>query len=184
MSKAVPDDVLKVREEAELLFDRETVDSAVDRLAVRLSVDLVHTHPVVICVMTGGLILTSDLLQRFHFPLELDYVHATRYQGDIVGHDLEFRVVPSTDVHDRTVLVVDDIFDRGTTLAAVTHLLVERGASRVLSAVLMDKVVAEPRPIQVSYAALRCPDRYVFGRGMDYRGYWRNLAGIYAVNGS
>ena len=70
MSKSVPDEVLKAREQAELLFDRETVDRAVDQLAVRLSAELASAHPVVVCIMTGGLILTSDLLQRFHFPLD------------------------------------------------------------------------------------------------------------------
>lgn len=184
MSKAVPDEVLKVRESADLLFDRESVDRAVDQLAVRLSLKMVDAHPVVICVMTGGLILTADLLKRFHFPLEVDYVHATRYAGGTSGGALEVRVVPATDVRGRVVLVVDDIFDRGTTLASVKALLQEAGAERVLTAVLVDKMVAEPRPLEVDYAALRCPDRYVFGRGMDYHGYWRNLAGIYAVRGS
>jgi hypoxanthine phosphoribosyltransferase len=184
MSKPVPDEVLKVRASADLLFDRETVDLAVDQLAVRLSVALVDTHPIVICVMTGGLVLTADLLKRFHFPLEVDYVHATRYANDVVGGELALRVLPTTDVRGRVVLVVDDIFDRGTTLAAVKHSLIDAGAERVMTAVLVDKEIAAPRPIAVDYAALRCPDRYVFGRGMDYRGYWRNLAGIYAVSGS
>jgi hypoxanthine phosphoribosyltransferase len=184
MTKPVPDDVLKVRESADLLFDRESVDRAVDRLAVRLSLKMVDAHPVVICVMTGGLVLTADLLKRFHFPLEVDYVHATRYAGGTSGGALEVRVLPATDVRGRTVLVVDDIVDRGTTLASVKALLEEAGAARVLIAVLVDKMVAGPRPIEVDYAALRCPDRYVFGHGMDYHGYWRNLAGIYALRES
>jgi hypoxanthine phosphoribosyltransferase len=181
MSKPVPNEVLEVRASADLLFDRAMVDRAVDQLAVRLSVALTDAHPIVICVMTGGMMLTSDLMKRFHFPLELDYVHATRYANDTTGGALEIRVAPALDVRGRTLLVVDDIFDRGTTLAAVKQLLESAGAERVLTAVLVDKTIAAPRPIDVDYAALRCPDRYVFGRGMDYRGYWRNLPGIYAV---
>ena len=182
MSKSVPDDVLKVRESAELLFDRESVDRAVDQLAVRLSLALVEAHPVVICVMTGGLILTADLLKRFHFPLEVDYVHATRYDGDLVGGELRMRTTPATDVTGRTVLVVDDIFDHGTTLRAVQRALDRLGVASQRTAVLVVKRRKRGRRgPRVDVSGLVVDDVYVFGSGMDYRGHWRELGGVYAL---
>jgi hypoxanthine phosphoribosyltransferase len=81
----------------------------------------------------------------------------------------------------RTVLVVDDIFDQGWTMRGVVAKVSSLGAAQVLSVVLVDKQVAHARPMEVDYAALTAPDRYLFGCGMDYHGHWRNLPAIYAL---
>lgn len=170
-----------IRERADVLFDASAVDRAVDQLSLRLAVDLGESNPIVMCVMTGGIVLTAELLLRFDFPLELDYLHVTRYGGDTQGGDLNWRGGPVMDVRERTVLIVDDILDHGHTLEAVVLRLRELGAAEVLSAVLVEKEMDRPKRALADYVALKCPDRYVFGRGMDYKGYWRNLRGIYAV---
>jgi hypoxanthine phosphoribosyltransferase len=76
-------------------------------------------NPIILCVMIGGLVPMGNLLPRLDFPLEVDYVHATRYCGDIHGGELQWKVRPSLNIVDRTVLVVDDILDGGVTLAAI-----------------------------------------------------------------
>ncbi len=176
-------DVNAARAAAECLFDAAAVARAVDQLAVRLAVRLDGTHPIVMCVMNGGLILTAELLLRLHFPLEVAYVHATRYRDATQGATLEWRALPSADVDARTVLLIDDVLDEGHTLAAVVDRLRAGGAAAIVTSVLVDKEVAGPRPVRVDEAAVRCPDQFLFGHGMDYRGHWRNLAGIYALPG-
>ncbi len=178
---AVLADVTAARAAAECLFDAAAVARAVDQLAVRLAVRLDGTHPIVMCVMNGGIILTAGLLLRLHFPLETAYVHATRYRHATQGATLEWRALPSADVEGRTVLVVDDVLDEGHTLAAVVDRLQAARATSVVTAVLVDKQIGRPRPVRVDEAALRCPDRFLFGHGMDYRGHWRNIAGVYAL---
>ena len=174
-------DILAAREAAECLFDSAAVERAVDQLAVRLALRLDEAHPIVMCVMNGGMILTAELLLRLHFPLEVSYVHATRYRDATRGALLDWRALPSIDVRGRTVLLVDDVLDEGHTLAAVVERLRESGAGTIVIGVLVDKDIGRPRPVRVDEAALHCPDRFLFGHGMDYRGHWRNLAGIYAL---
>jgi hypoxanthine phosphoribosyltransferase len=177
----VPSDIIAAREAAECLFDAAAVERAVDQLAVRLTIALHDAHPIVMCVMTGGIILTAELLLRLHFPLEVSYVHATRYRDATQGAVLEWRAQPASDVSGRAVLLIDDVLDEGHTLAAVAARLRESGAVRIVTAVLVDKEIGRPRPVRVDEAALHCPDRFLFGHGMDYRGHWRNLAGVYAL---
>ncbi len=184
MSKSlsgVPSDILAARDAAECLFDATAVERAVDQLAVRLTLRLHDAHPIVMCVMNGGMILTAELLLRLQFPLEVSYVHATRYRDATQGSVLEWRALPAADVAGRTVLLIDDVLDEGHTLAAVDARLRESGAVTVVTAVLVDKQIGRSRPVRVDDAALQCPDRFLFGHGMDYRGHWRNLAGIYAL---
>jgi len=177
----VPADVLAARDAADCLFDAAAVERAVDRLAIRLALKLADAHPIVVCVLNGGLPLTAELLLRFQFPLEVTYVHATRYRDALRGAQIEWRAKPDLAVEGRNVLVVDDVLDEGHTLAAVVERLVASGARSVATAVLVDKIIDRPRPITVDDAALTCHDRFLFGHGMDYRGHWRNLAGVYAL---
>src|SRR5215470_19540380 len=107
----VPADVLAARDAADCLFDGATVERAIDRLAIRLTLKLAETHPVVVCVLNGGLPLTAELLLRFQFPLELTYVHATRYRDALRGAQIEWRAKPDLSLERRNVLVVDDVLD-------------------------------------------------------------------------
>jgi hypoxanthine phosphoribosyltransferase len=102
------------------------------------------------------------------------------------GKLLDWRVRPTQDLRDRTVLVLDDVLDEGYTLLAVMDHLRSEGASEVLSAVLVDKRhehKAEPN-MRPDFCGIEAPDRFLFGCGMDYKGYWRNAPGIYAIKGS
>ncbi len=85
----------------------------------------------------------------------------------------------------RSVLIVDDILDEGTTLAAIIDYCKAQGASEVLTAVLVDKEHnRKARPdLKCDFTGMTVEDRFLFGYGMDYKGYWRNAPGIYAVKG-
>lgn len=176
-------DIRRIRDEAECLADGPTIDAAIGRMALDITNRLSNTDPLVLVVMNGGLILAGRLLPLFDFPLELSWLHATRYGHDCQGGKIEWHAPPNIDMHERTVLVVDDILDVGHTLLAITNRLLEQGASKVLTAVLVDKQhnrKALPG-LKADFTGLEFPDRFLFGSGMDYRGYWRNAVGIYAV---
>jgi hypoxanthine phosphoribosyltransferase len=141
--------------------------------------------PLLLCVMTGGLVPASELFTRLDFPLQLDYLHATRYQGTRGGAELKWVARPSQALRGRTVLVVDDILDEGLTLAAILAYCREQGAAAVYSAVLVEKLhQRKASGLRADFVGVQVEDRYVFGYGMDYHGYWRNVRGIYAVAGS
>ena len=175
--------------DAERLYDASEVDDAIDRLAVRMAIDLQDARPILVCVMNGGLPFTAALMRRFAFPLELDYVHAVRYRGGSAvsgkveapqGGELEVRVDLTRDIVDRVVVLADDVLDRGTTLARVAARISQAGAARVYTAVLVNKRVPG-RTIAADYVALDAPNRYLVGCGMDCGGWYRNLNGIYAL---
>jgi hypoxanthine phosphoribosyltransferase len=174
-------DPLAVLHSADLLYDRPTVEAAIDRIAVQLTLDFAERLPVVISVLTGGIMFTGDLMQRLQFPLTLDYLHATRYRGETEGREVHWLAQPVNPVQGRNVLLIDDVLDHGDTLAAARQALLQQGAVAVYTVVLVDKQRSAAKPLQADYVALRAPDRYLFGRGMDYKGYWRNLDAIYAV---
>ena len=172
-----------IRANAICIHDAATVHRALDRVAADITDKLGETLPVVLCVLAGGIIPTGHLLTRLHFPLEIDYLHATRYRGDTRGKDVQWVCKPGISLQGRTVLVVDDILDEGHTLASILAHCKQEGAHEVYSAVLIQKLHGRRVPeITADYVGLEVDDRYVFGFGMDYKGYLRNLNGIYTLN--
>ena len=177
--------IRQVMREADCLYTEAEVEAAIARVGAQITAEMAEFNPVVFCVMNGGLIFAGKLLTHLKFPLESSYLHATRYRNQTSGGDLFWKAKPEVSFMDRHVLIIDDILDEGHTLSAIVDFCKHSGARQVHTAVLIDKDhdrKASPG-LKADYAGLSCVDRYVFGYGMDYKAYWRNAAGIYAVKG-
>lgn len=174
------EDILK---NADCLHSPEDISAALDHLAEGITHELKNTFPLILCVMTGALIPLGHLLTRLIFPLEVDYIHATRYQGQIVGGELNWIVKPRTDLKDRTILVVDDIMDGGLTLGAIIDYCKMSKAKKVYTAVMVNKIRTREAGVdfEPDFTGLTTPNRYLFGFGLDYEEKWRNLPAIYAL---
>lgn len=172
-----------VSSRATCLYSEQVVETAIDAMASVIS-DRLHGHnPILLCVMNGGLILTGRLATRLKFHLQMDYLHATRYRNNTQGEDLRWERYPSISLEGRQVLVIDDILDEGDTLAAVMAHCQAQGARDVLSAVLVDKQHdRKTTNLKADFVGLEVPDHYLYGYGMDYKGYLRNAPGIFAVD--
>lgn len=175
----------QVMAEADCLYTDAEVNAAIHNMAHQINAELAEHNPVVFCVMNGGLIFAGQLLPLLNFPLELSYLHATRYRNQTRGGELFWKAKPELSFRDRTVLIIDDILDEGHTLHAILEYCRHEGAAAVKTAVLINKEHDRKAcpDFCADYAGLPCVDRYVFGYGMDYKGYWRNAPGIYAVKG-
>lgn len=176
-------EINRIMNEADLIHPYMKIDEAMTRMASEINNKLANSNPVVIVLLKGGLVLSGQLLPRLDFPLQLDYVHATRYRDKTEGGSLHWIAQLSMSIKDRMVLLLDDIFDEGHTLVAIRDYCLAAGAKQVQTAVLLDKQHDRKADLTVDYIGLTVPDRYVFGFGMDYKGYLRNANDIYAVKG-
>lgn len=178
-------EINQVMAEADCLIDEQQVQTAIQNMADDITGRLKDSNPLLFCVMNGGLIFTGQLLPRLNFAVQAEYLHATRYRQETTGGILEWKLQPDADMKDRVVLIVDDILDEGTTLCAIADYCRAHGAKEVLTAVLVDKQhdrKAHP-DLKADFTGLYVEDRFLFGYGMDYKGYLRNAPGIYAVKG-
>lgn len=166
---------------AEMVCTPEAAAAAVARVAREITGMLGARYPIVLSVMGGGVVFTGQLLPLLGFPLDFDYVHATRYRGDTQGRTIDWKVRPQEAVRGRVVLIVDDILDEGWTLAAIRDYLLAEGAAEVRMAVFCEKLLGREKPVRADFVGVTVPDRYVFGFGMDVYGAWRNLPAVYAL---
>lgn len=174
-----------VVQRAKLLHSEVEVEAAINQMAIEISGQLQDLNPVLLCVMNGGLITTGKLATKLNFPLQMDYIHASRYRNKTSGADLQWLKRPSLDLSNRVVLVIDDIFDEGATLEGIVNYCQQLGAAQVLTAVLTDKQHDRKlTSLQADFVGLKIADAYVYGYGLDYKGHLRNAAGIYAIDES
>jgi len=182
---SIPKHIQEVYKKAVCLHTREEIENELDRLATEIHEKISEENPVLLCIMIGGLVLTGNLLHRLDFPLELDYIHATRYQGknDNPG-ELVWKAEPAVNLKDRTVLILDDILDYGLTLQAVKEYCQAKGAKKILTGVLADKTERRaPNGLKkADFTGLEIPNHWVFGYGLDYEEYLRNAPGIFMVS--
>lgn len=123
------------------------------------------------------------LANRLDGDFALDYCRVSRYRGQMTGGELQWVQAPHLDLKDKTVIIVDDIFDEGFTLEYVADQCRARGACRVVTVVLVRKNHRRVRStLRPDFVGLVVEDAYVFGAGMDYQHRWRHLPGIWAVD--
>ena len=173
--------------QAELIYSNYNIQQAIQKQAKEISLFLQSlpddSEPaLVLPVMNGGLIYAGQLLPLLSEPVQVDYIHATRYRNTTQGYELEWKVYPQHKLKNRTVIVLDDILDEGHTLDAIIKYCNEQGSKQTVSSVLVTKLhERRDKSIVADFSALDVKDRYVFGFGMDYKGQLRNLDSIYAL---
>ena len=157
------------------------VQAAIRRVAAEIEQRLAGAYPMVLAVMGGAVVFAGQILPLLRFPLDFDYIHASRYGAQTQASSIDWRVTPPQNLGGRSVLVLDDILDGGETMAEIRARVLELGASEFRCAVLVEKMLARRKPIAPDFVGLQIADRFVFGCGMDAKGYWRNLPEIRAM---
>lgn len=167
---------------ARLVASAASVREAWARLAAGIQ-PLVNREPCVLLgVLLGGMFPLVNICSRLRGDFLTDYCHLTRYRGKTRGGAVEWVQYPRQDLRGLTVVLVDDIFDEGHTLAELHRYCQDAGARKIVVAVLVRKrharAVAGPA---ADLVGIETGDEYLFGCGMDYRDRWRHLDAIYAL---
>ena len=175
-------DPLELLAHSTVVASRSEVQAAVERMAEEINAHYGGRPILLLVVMTGALMPAAWLAARLKMPMQMDFVHATRYDGGTEGGRIDFRVPPRLGLQGQDVLIVEDIFDIGLTLQSIVHYCRGQGAASVASAVLVrklhDRATVGEMP---EFVGMEVEDRYVFGCGMDAHEYWRQLDEIRAL---
>lgn len=182
MSLSKHPDPREILEHSSQVADAGEVQAAIDRMSEAINAHYRDEAIIMVVVMVGGMIPAAWLLSRLKMPVQIDFIHATRYTGQTEGGELEFRVPTRLNLQNQHVLIVDDIYDVGLTLELIEHYCETRGAKSVESAVLVRKRHDRPTTVaKPKFIGMTVEDKYVFGCGMDAYEHWRHLDEIRAL---
>lgn len=162
----------------ETIFSAEEIHERLQALAAEIAVKQ-PKNLLVVPILKGSFVFAADLLRALYaagIAPEVDFLTLSSYRksrsssGQVsILRDLDL------DVHERHVILIDDVLDSGRTLAFAKDLIAARGAERIESCVLLDKRATRAVSIEPDYCAFTCPDVFVVGYGMDVGHRYREL---------
>lgn len=164
-----------------LSIPREEIQRAVLRVAEALNRDYCGKKPVFISILNGAYVFTADLLRHVTIPCEVSFVKLASYEGIASTGKIKEIVGLTENIEGRAVVIVEDIIDTGTTMKRILQTVKELGAASVAVATLLLKPDKLKVKLDVDYAAMKIPNDFIVGYGMDYDGYGRNLPDIYTL---
>jgi hypoxanthine phosphoribosyltransferase len=175
-------DPIEILDRSTVLVEKPQVKAAVDHMAEQVNEWYGDRPIIMLIVMTGAVMPAAWLASRLKMPVQMDFVHATRYSGQTEGGEIDFRVPPRLNLQDHDVLIVDDIYDIGLTLQMIERYCRSRSARSVNSAVLVRKLHDRETTGELPrFIGMDIEDKYIFGCGMDAYEHWRHLHEIRAL---
>ena len=164
--------------ESILVSDSEISDIC-DRLAAQISEDYKDSSKklVLVCILKGSLMFTSELMKRISLPLEVDFMKVSSYGAKTVssGYINIHLDIKRDDMGDVDFIIIEDIVDSGNTLSHLVRYLKERGAHDVRTCTLLDKPERRVVEFTPDYCGKMIPDKFAVGFGLDYNEEYRNL---------
>ena len=175
------------------IADAQRIDESIEALATHIISDSSDEKPIFVALLRGAAPFASKLMfaiarQAPKFHPEIDYMMVSTYGNERSAGKPQIvtDLAPSTDVTERTVIVLDDVLDKGITADFVIKHLTTMGAKHVKLAVLADKQTKRIVPIEADYACLNVKDVWLVGMGMDdsatQKEAYRWQDSIYQVN--
>lgn len=158
-----------------VLYSQEQIDRRLDELAAALTNKYHNQNPLVVSVLTGAMIFTSDMLKRLNFRLNVDLVDVSSYDGTNSTGQVKLLQDLKSNVTGRDVIIMEDIIDTGRTLKYLVQLLKDRGAKSVAVCALLDKPARREVDIKGDYVGFTTPNEFLVGYGLDYNNLYRNL---------
>ena len=161
---------------SQVLLSEAQIAARVGQLGRQLAVDYVERDPLLVGILSGSFPFIADLVRAMNLALEVDFMAVSSY-GDRTSSSGVVRILKdlNTSIAGRHVIVVEDIVDTGLTLHYLYENLRTRQPASLKVCALLDKREARKREVEVEYVGFHCPNEFVVGYGLDYRGRYRNL---------
>ena len=160
-----------------ILLPEETIRRRVEELGKLLTEEYAGKDPVVVGVLKGVVVFYSDMIRQIKVPCQMDFMWLSSYSGTNSTGELIVRRDVSVDIKDRHVLILEDIYDTGTSLDFTYRHLMAKGPASLKICTLLDKPERRKPGITLKpdYVGFTIPNEFVVGYGLDYNEHFRNL---------
>lgn len=160
----------------------DMIDRVVSDLSERINQDLRDKNPVFLVVLNGAFMFAADLMRHVDFDCEICFIRMKSYVGTESSGTVKEVIGIEGSLKDRTVVLVEDIVDTGNTLDELMRIIPEHKPAEIKIATFLMKPEKYDKKHKVHYVALRIPNEFVLGYGLDYEGYGRNLKDLYKLH--
>jgi hypoxanthine phosphoribosyltransferase len=158
------------------MLSSEEIDRRLRELGREISEDYAGKQLVLVGVLRGAFMFLADLCRHITIPIEIDFLGVESY-GDETTSSGVVRTTSdlSRPIHDKHVLVVEDIVDTGLTARYLMQNLETRRPASLAMCALLEKPKNNVSGVPIRYLGFTIPDQFVIGYGMDYASLYRNV---------
>jgi hypoxanthine phosphoribosyltransferase len=165
----------------ELFILEDVILKEIERVAAEINRDMQGKAVFFICVLNGAFMFASDLMKRIHLSCEIGFIRLKSYQGTKTEGKIKEVHGLMENLENRHVVIIEDIIDTGYTMFYLLNKIKEQNPASVKIATLLFKPNVLRAAIKPDYVAMKIPDDFIVGYGLDYDGYGRNLRNIYKI---
>ena len=166
----------------EKFIEFQQIQAAIHEIARKIDNDLRDKNPIFVAVLNGAFMFAGELMKEVSIPCEITFVRLASYQGTSTTNKVQEVLGLNESIENRTVVIVEDIVDSGTTMVALQKELNKLNPKEIKIATLLLKPDALKQDVDLDYVALEIPNDFIVGYGLDYDGYGRNLKDIYKIS--
>ena len=158
------------------------INKAVADVARQINTNLKDKKPLFLAVLNGSFMFASDLMKKIKIDCEISFIKVASYEGTSSTGSMKELIGINEDIKGRTIVIIEDIVDTGSTIESVYKQLQELGAAEISVATLLFKPDAYTKSVPIEYTAIVVPNDFLVGYGLDYDGLGRNLEDIYVLD--
>ncbi|AMH87800.1 hypoxanthine phosphoribosyltransferase [Streptococcus mitis 17/34] len=159
-----------------ILVSHDEITEAAKKLGAQLTKDYAGKNPILVGILKGSIPFMAELVKHIDTHIEMDFMMVSSYHGGTASSGvINIKQDVTQDIKGRDVLFVEDIIDTGQTLKNLRDMFIEREASSVKIATLLDKPEGRVVEIEADYTCFTIPNEFVVGYGLDYKENYRNL---------
>ncbi|HOF98063.1 MAG TPA: hypoxanthine phosphoribosyltransferase [Paludibacteraceae bacterium] len=155
--------------------------SSIRKIGQEINKTLKDKNPLFISVLNGAFMFTSDLMKVVNIPCEITFIKLSSYEGLYSSGSVKEVMGLNENIVGRNVVILEDIIDTGLTMEQIIDSLKAKGAGEIRVATFLQKPDALQRNIKIDYIAMKIPNEFIIGYGLDYNGYGRNLKDVYTL---
>jgi hypoxanthine phosphoribosyltransferase len=164
-----------------LYISSDKIQESVKKLAFNINQDMAGRTPLFLVVLNGAFMFAADLFKNINIPCEISFVKLSSYIGTRTTSAVRELIGLDEVLHDRTVVIVEDIIDTGITMGVTCEKLKKLEAKEVRIATLLFKPEAFTMNYEIDYIGMEIPNEFIVGYGLDYNGRGRNYPDIYKI---
>lgn len=167
--------------EFELFISSEKIQKTISEMAEKINSDAANKCPLFLVILNGAFVFAGDLIKKITVPCEVTFVKLSSYSGTQSTHIVREMIGLDVSLHERDVIVVEDIIDTGITMEYIINHLRKLEAKEVKVATLLLKPKSLQKELTIDYVGLEIPNDFILGYGLDYDGLGRNYPDIYKI---
>ncbi|MBR0374081.1 MAG: hypoxanthine phosphoribosyltransferase [Mogibacterium sp.] len=169
----------------EILFTEDQIRRRAKELGAQISKDYEGEELIAICTLRGSVVWFADLIKNIDLDMSIDFVSASSYgSAQTSSGFVKITLDTEANLYNKSVLIIEDIVDTGTTLQYLIEKFKERGPKSIKVCTMLDKPSRRTNGMVADYIGFTVDDIFIVGYGLDYDQRYRNLPYVSYLTGA